>query len=141
MAQNVTLGVVVAASQTKATNQFSGKGEAKCPPGYVQRIKAVGFHATTAPAWGGTFQFELKVGTRTITDLRAPTSGYDIGGGTKTDGKMSIPTIYSAVPVNDVFVAGEEVYCLAVTPAATETYCTIFMERITIEELAAEMGR
>lgn len=141
MAQNVTLGVVVGASQTKSTNQFSGYGESKCPPGFVQRIKAVSFHMTQGTAWGGTCQFELKVGTRTLIDLRGPSSAYWVGGGTKVDAKESMPQIYGAVPVNDVFVAGEEVYCLCTTPASSETYIVIMMERISLEELQAEAGR
>lgn len=142
MAQSVTLGVVIAASATKATNQFSGYGEAKCPPGFVQRIKAFSAHMTQGAAWSNTCKFELKVGTRTIIDLRAPTSAYHAGGGTITlEGQMSMPQIYAGVPVNDVFVAGEEVYCLCETPASSETYATIFMERISLEELAAEMRR
>ena len=138
MAESVNVLVAVGASQTTATDQLAARLEAKCPPGFIQRIKSVAYIATESFAYN-TIKLELKVGARTLLDLDDPTGFITPETGTPASNRAS--TIHLAqglLAVNDIFSAGERVYALCTTAGSDAAYLLLCMERISLEELGME---
>ena len=137
MAESVNVLVNVAASQTTATDQLAARLEAKCPPGFIQRIKSVAYVALQSFDYNAV-KLELKVGARTLLDLDDPT-GFVSDEGTTPDARAkTIHLAQGLLAVNDIFAAGERVYALCTTPATDTAYLLLCMERISLEELGME---
>lgn len=138
MAESVNVLVVVAASQTKATDQLAARLEAKCPPGFIQRVKSVGFIATTSFAYNA-FKLELKVGARTLLDIDDPTGFVSPEAGTPASNRAEmIHLAQGLMVVNDVFAAGERLYALCETASSDVAYLLLVMERISLVELGVK---
>lgn len=138
MSESVNVLVTVGANQYEGIDQLAARPEAKCPPGYIQRIKSVAWVATKSFAYD-KFKLELKVGARTLLDLEDPTGMVTPQAGTPASNRAE--TIHLApalMAVNDIFAAGERVYALCTTPADGAGYLMLCMERISLEELGLE---
>ena len=135
MSESVNLLIAVGASQTKSTDQLSARLEAKCPPGFVQRIKSFGFIATTSFAYTA-FKCELKVGARTLIDISEPTAFVSPEVGTPASNRAEVIHLMDGLMVvNDLFAAGERLYALCETASSDAAYLVLVMERISLAEL------
>lgn len=138
MSESVNVLVTVGASQTNDTDQLAARLEAKCPPGYIQRIKSLAWVATASFALNA-FKLELKVGSRTLLDLDDPTGYITPHAGTPASNRAELIHMAEALMVvNDIFAAGERVYALCTTAASDAGYLLLVMERISLEELGME---
>lgn len=138
MSESVNVLVTVGASQTKDTDQLAARLEAKCPPGFIQRVKSLAYIATAGFAYD-TIKLELKVGSRTLLDLDDPTGFVTPEVGTPASNKAEVIHLAGGLMVvNDVFSAGERIYALCTTGASDAAYLLLCMERISLEELGLE---
>lgn len=129
-----------AAASLSASNQGSGKYWAKCPAGFVQRIKAMGWIARSTggiasgvPVNSG-FTLDVKIDQRPIVHLGAPISYTRAVG---TNGPADFDSLTRGlIPVNDIMVAGEELNIETTSPANGESILVFVMELVNLMELA-----
>lgn len=129
------------AASLSLSNQGSGKYWAKCPAGFVQRIKALGWAAcgtggiaSGVPVSTG-FTLDVKVDQRPILHLAAPISYTQAA--TATNAPAGFNTfVKGMIPINDIMVAGEELNIEVTSPADGETIFTAIMELVNLMELS-----
>lgn len=129
------------AASLSLENVGQGKYWAKCPAGFVQRIKAIGWVArgtggiaSGVPVSAG-FTLDVKIDQRPILHLAAPISYVQAA--TDTNAPAGFDSLTRGlIPINDIMVAGEELNIEVTSPANGETIFTAVMELVNLMELS-----